>query len=280
MAFAYCVAKLKLVASISVTNAKPRTVSGKLTENPERMAITDKTRKNLWAKSGNRCSICKIELFNNEKNKDEFNIGEECHIISGKLNGPRYKENLKDYDDFGNLILLCRNHHKEIDELTETYTEDLLRYMKLNHENWVKTTINNAINKEKENKPKFLTRITSGKELLNIISDCHGYRNDYDEIENEEDAKYIGSVFQELSDYGDISGMVEAYDKVQMGFQLNELLKENDEKGYFIFGEKGIEKMKFSNGESDNWKVATLIIKKKESIEIIKFDLDEQKASH
>ena len=55
---------------------------------------------------------------------------------------------------------------------------------------------------------------------------------------------------------------------------------ELNEKGYFLFGEKGIEKMKFSNGESDNWKVATLIIKKKESSEIIKIDLNEQKASH
>jgi hypothetical protein len=41
------------------------------------MAISDKTRKSLWAKSGNRCSICKIELFS-EKDADVFNIGEEC----------------------------------------------------------------------------------------------------------------------------------------------------------------------------------------------------------
>lgn len=238
------------------------------------MAITDKTRKNLWAKSGNRCSICKIELFNSERNKDEFNIGEECHIISSKVNGPRYKASLTEYDNFGNLILLCRNHHKEIDELTETYTEELLRYIKLNHENWVKATINNAINKVKENKPKFLAQITSGKELLNIIADCHAHKTDYDEIQNDEDAKYIGSVFQELSDYGDICGMMETYDKIQMSFELNKLIKELDEKGYFIFGEKGIEKMKFSNGESDNWKVATIIIKKKDNSEITKIDLN------
>lgn len=81
------------------------------------MGISDKTRKNLWAKSGNRCSICKTELFSGQKNEDEFNIGEECHIISSKQNGPRYKSNLDNYDTYDNLILLCRNHHKEIDEL-------------------------------------------------------------------------------------------------------------------------------------------------------------------
>jgi|SRR5665647_71093 len=237
------------------------------------MAITDKTRKSLWAKSGNRCSICKIELFSSNADNNEFNVGEECHIISSKDKGPRHKPNIDDYDLFNNLVLLCRNHHKEIDELTETYTEELLRYIKSNHENWVQSTINNAIHKDKQNIPKFLTRITSGKELLNIVSDSHGYRTDYDEVENEEDAEYIGGVLQSLVDYGEISGMVEAYDKVKMGFQLNQLVKDLEEKGYFLFGEKNKEKIVYGNGESDKWNVATLVIRRKDNSEIIKMDL-------
>ncbi len=237
------------------------------------MAITDKTRKSLWAKSGNRCSICKIELFSSNADNNEFNIGEECHIISSKEKGPRHKSNIDDYDLFNNLILLCRNHHKEIDESVDTYTEELLRYIKSNHENWVQSTINNAVNNDKKNQPKFLTRITSGKELLNIVSDSHGYRTDYDEIENEQDAEYIGGVFQSLVDYGDISGMVETYDKVKIGFQLNQLLKDLEEKGYFLFGERTREKMIFGIGESDHWNIATLVIKRKDNSEIIKVDL-------
>jgi hypothetical protein len=240
------------------------------------MGISSKTRKNLWAKSGNRCSICKTELFSGQKNEDEFNIGEECHIISSKPNGPRYKPNLDDYDTYDNLILLCRNHHKEIDELTDSYTEELLRYMKLNHENWVKTTLTDSINNAKKEKPRFLTRITSGNELLNIISDSHGYRTDYDEVVNEEDAKYIGGVLQELTDYGDISSMVEVYDKVQMGLHLNELLKDLEQKGYFLFGEKNIEKIKFGNGDIKDWAIATIVIKKKDNEEIIKINLSEE----
>jgi hypothetical protein len=240
------------------------------------MGISNKTRKNLWAKSGNRCSICKTELFAGQINEDEFNIGEECHIISSKQNGPRYKSNLDDYDTYDNLILLCRNHHKEIDELTDSYTEELLRYMKLNHENWVKTTLTDSINNDKKEKPRFLTRITSGKELLNIISDSYGYRTDYDEVVNEEDAQYIGGVLQELTDYGDISGMVEVYDKVQIGLQLNELLKDLEQKGYFLFGEKNIEKIKFGNGDIDNWAIATIVIKKKDNEEIIKINLSDE----
>ena len=47
------------------------------------MAITSKTRKELWAKSGNRCAICKKELVHQISQEDgSFIIGDECHIIS------------------------------------------------------------------------------------------------------------------------------------------------------------------------------------------------------
>ncbi|GAB5525410.1 MAG: hypothetical protein Roseis2KO_32820 [Roseivirga sp.] len=238
------------------------------------MSISIRTRKNLWAKSGNRCSICKTELFAKNEDFEEFNVGEECHIISCKSDGPRHKPNLDDYDTFDNLILLCRNHHREIDELTDTYTEELLRYIKLNHENWVQESINSAIKPDNEVKPRFLTRITSGKELLNILHESLGYRTDYDEVESEEDAVFIGGLLQDLIDYGELSGMVEAYDRVKMGYQLNDLLKTLDDKGYVLFGEKTIERVKFGDGESDKWSIATVIIKRKDSSEIIKIGPD------
>jgi len=146
----------------------------------------------------------------------------------------------------------------------------------LNHEKWVQTTINNEINSQKKSQPIFLTRIISGKELLNIISNSHGYRTDYDEIENKEDSEYIGGVLQNLVDYGDISGMVETFDSVKIGFELNKFLKDLDEKGYNLFGEKGIKQTKFSNGETDKWSIATIVIKKKDNSEILKVDLNEK----
>lgn len=235
------------------------------------MSISSKTRKNLWANSGNRCAICKKELFTNSHDQDKFNIGEECHIISSKPKGPRHKK-LDEYDSYDNLILLCRNHHKEIDELEQTYTEDILRYLKLNHENWVKSTLEESISNSKKPKPRFLSRITSGKELLQIVSDSYGYRTDYDDVETEEEAQFIGGILQDLTDYGDISGMVETYDKVQMGLQLGEIIKLIEEKGYMIFGEKNAEKVKFGDGSMDTWSIATLVIKKKGSSEIVRFD--------
>jgi hypothetical protein len=50
-----------------------------ITQNKEiyNMAITSKTRKELWAKSGNRCAICKKELVNQISEDDgSFIIGD------------------------------------------------------------------------------------------------------------------------------------------------------------------------------------------------------------
>ncbi len=114
------------------------------------MALSDKIRKTLWARSGNRCAICRVELIADiDENNVNLNIGEECHIISSKLNGPRNKiDFLGDFDGYKNLILLCRNHHRMIDEQYETYTELILNQIKLSHENWVKSVIDIAAKAE------------------------------------------------------------------------------------------------------------------------------------
>lgn len=109
------------------------------------MAVSSKTRKALWARSGNRCSICKIELINEkDKNNRTLNLGEECHIISKKNNGPRHiKQDNFDYDSIDNLLLLCCNHHTMIDEQIEKYPVEELRKVKGLHEKWVQTTLEN-----------------------------------------------------------------------------------------------------------------------------------------
>ncbi|MFD2943284.1 HNH endonuclease [Flavobacterium notoginsengisoli] len=109
------------------------------------MSISVKTRKTLWAKSGNRCAICQKELV---LEKDQFdvilNLGEECHIVSSQDNGPRHEviPNF-DYDQTDNLILLCSNDHKMIDERVEFYQKNYLKIIKEKHEAWVRNTLDN-----------------------------------------------------------------------------------------------------------------------------------------
>ena len=234
------------------------------------MSISDKTRKKLWAKSGNRCAICKSELFSREEGRESLNIGEECHIISKKQKGPRHVKGLADYDEYENLILLCRNHHKEIDTLTESFPEEVLRYMKLSHDSWVKDRLDSSMGEPVHEEPKFIRKVSSGKDLMHMLTGCHGYRVDYDEQDSSRENEYIGGVLQSLTDYGDLLSMgIEQYEKVNIASQLKELLKDIEHHGYFLFAEKNVTTIKHDGDKLDNWHVAILLVKRADNKEII-----------
>src|SRR3981189_553583 len=109
------------------------------------MAISDKTRKILWARSGNRCAKCRRQLVEGATRSDtESVVGDECHIVSGQSQGPRSDSSFPAarLDEPDNLILLCRVHHKIVDDQTQTYTVEALRMLKVTQETWVASTLN------------------------------------------------------------------------------------------------------------------------------------------
>lgn len=87
----YLDALIRLFLEIAHVTCKPLCVC-KAGTRIKTMVISDKTRKKLWAKSRNRFSICKTELFSNKEKAEDLNIGEECHIISSKSKGSRNKK--------------------------------------------------------------------------------------------------------------------------------------------------------------------------------------------
>lgn len=109
------------------------------------MGITPKTRKMLWAKSGNICNFknCGKQLCIEVEADNHTVIGEECHIVAKSANGPRGASKMKvaDRDEYDNLILLCSTHHKEIDDNPEKYTRKILIELKKKHEKWVEVSL-------------------------------------------------------------------------------------------------------------------------------------------
>ncbi len=101
--------------------------------------MSDRDRKMLWARAGNRCSyrygdeICNELLFLDDGAR-AVNKGEECHIAGDKPGTARYVDDCPDRNDYSNRILMCRNHHKVIDDAEEIYTIQVLREMKALHE--------------------------------------------------------------------------------------------------------------------------------------------------
>ena len=162
------------------------------------MAISEKDRKRLWAKSGNRCAICQQELVMSNTNNLDYNIGEECHIVSSKISGPRHEEGWENYDTYENFILLCRNHHKTIDDINNIsiYSKQRLLEIKSKHELWVKEKL--SIEKHFD----MLPLVSIGAELTSIISGVYGIERGNDLITNKQNAEYIGSIWQTISDNG------------------------------------------------------------------------------
>lgn len=130
--------------------------------------ISLKIRKELWGKAAGRCSICKKKLILDDDICS--NISNECHIISAKKNGPRHVGGIKDYDSYDNLILLCRNHHAEVDSNENKYTVEKLKEIKKQHENYV-----NECLKSKSIAPVVMTKINNGKVFGNLLWGCHSY---------------------------------------------------------------------------------------------------------
>jgi hypothetical protein len=93
----------------------------------------------LWGRAGLLCSFpgCMLELAPGEERPRLR--GEMAHIVASSDLGPRGDPEfpVAERDRYGKLILLCPNHHQEVDSEETLYDIDSLRAMKSAHEVWV-----------------------------------------------------------------------------------------------------------------------------------------------
>ncbi len=94
---------------------------------------TETTIKRLFALSGNICAFpeCYLPILKSGGTV----TGEICHIHARNSGGPRFDASQSDAErnEFDNLILLCRAHHKVIDLQIDIYSSEVLRDMKAVH---------------------------------------------------------------------------------------------------------------------------------------------------
>src|SRR4030042_5263873 len=119
-------------------------------------------------------------------------------------------------------MLLCRTHHKMVDDQVATFTTDILRQMKANHEVWVSQKLAEEqkaqpvrFRRVKQNIPDFLFRLTTGKEVLDTVSNAMAYAFDHDELNSQEEVDLIGGFLQSAQDWGEFCEDLEAGGRVQ-----------------------------------------------------------------
>lgn len=104
--------------------------------------IPTKEIKQLFARSGNQCAFtgCTQRLIEPGGSKDnDATIAQIAHIVADSRQGPRGEVPIKDDERnrYPNLVLLCGVHHDLIDAQPYTYSVQVLRQMKVNHEDKV-----------------------------------------------------------------------------------------------------------------------------------------------
>ena len=159
--------------------------------------------------------MCRSELIKpGTPVDDESIIGDECHIVSAAAGGPRYDPDFhhERVDKYPNLLLLCENHHKLIDDQERKYNVPYLRNLKSSHETWVSEQLGYSISHTRrlrirqvlENISAFLQQIQSGKGLLTIVSNACAFAPHYDDLHDETEDELVACFLQEAQDWGEL----------------------------------------------------------------------------
>lgn len=105
--------------------------------------VKRKVERELWARAAGRCQFggCNRLVFKSPVTQEQVNISEKAHIYSFSENGPRgwgpLVTNKKQLNEVANLMLVCHDCHKTIDQDKEgeRYSAELLIKWKYEHEN-------------------------------------------------------------------------------------------------------------------------------------------------
>lgn len=243
------------------------------------MTISARTRKLLWGRSGNRCAMCRRELIMpGTPVDDESIIGDECHIESARSGGPRHNPEFGqgNLDDYANLLLLCKVHHKLIDDQASEYSSSRLVKIKASHEKWVSEQLDAhgsrkrqlRIRRVAKDEPAFLPRIRSGKELFDIVNNACDFAPHYDELRDCAEDELVAGFLQEVQDWGEL-GLDSVSDMMRAARSLDYDIEELERLGFWVFGYREQFILEGGTGPNNDWPVAHVRVLRNTNPEII-----------
>lgn len=120
-------------------NSRPKKTTSPVTDVTRK--VKEPTRVLLCVRAGGRCEFdgCNAYLFEDGLTLTVGTFAEMAHIVAFKEGGPRGgAPRPGDINGIDNLMLLCPNHHKEVDHHPSRYTVQTLREYKASHEERIK----------------------------------------------------------------------------------------------------------------------------------------------
>lgn len=109
------------------------------------MAVNSTTQKLIWGIFAARCSICRCKVVWESTTGSRSLTGEIAHIVGAKRSAARGRAAFSsDRDGPDNLMLLCREHHKIVDDNEAEYTVVRLHEIREEHLAWLETQLTPA----------------------------------------------------------------------------------------------------------------------------------------
>ena len=155
--------------------------------------------------------------------------------------------------------------------------------MKSDHEVWVSRNLTKTketppvrIRRVKQNIPAFLSRLTTGKEVLDLVSNAAASLFDHEDLKSQEEVDLVGGFLQLLQDWGDLSSDLEAGESVQIAFNLTKSLQELEDLGFFVFGGREVRLLEGGNQTMPvDWPIVIIRVLHKENGEIINVNFND-----
>ena len=230
------------------------------------MAFDEIVKRKVMVACGRRCCICHEFCGNNI----------EVHHIKAHSEGGE--------DTFENAIPLCFDCHAIVRQYDSKHPKGIkftekelilhrdLWYVKINEggektENTSKIEIPHMEHQDGYQKI-MLHRVDNGKELALYLSNVYGMIYD-EKSQTLEEARLMGEFIQYIQEIIDTDDLLEPYDRIMIGFNLTENLKELDSKGFWVFVGKEIRKLVGGIGSPEKFPVVIIRIIRKGSEEIV-----------
>jgi len=109
------------------------------------MSVPTRVQKWIWGLFAARCAICRQKLVWKSEAGSRSLTGEIAHVVGDKTTAARGNYPLDgDRDDPDNLLLLCREHHKVIDDNADEYPVERLHEIRSNYLTWLDSQLTPA----------------------------------------------------------------------------------------------------------------------------------------
>lgn len=138
-----------------------------------RKNISQATRLKLWVKSGGRCQFkhCNKPVYEHGMTLQDGNFADVAHIIGAKKNAARGGEQSEELEvEFSNLMLLCKDCHKLIDDNEDDYDVETLRRWKQEHEDRIEVLT--GISPETPRSTILKVQVNIGDRLIGIADEA------------------------------------------------------------------------------------------------------------